>query len=157
MLALKGVGRVDESKELCLEFLKNNNVNPFKIKSWEEMMSSDRIVPEKYDALILYFAMNLNGGLVQYSYKSKEPYFLDIIKEAIYERLCDKRIRGKTDVFSELVAVVAGDLAGEILKEDSTLISIFTSFIILGIMNVGIDSWCKYYEKTKEIEGKKND
>lgn len=140
---------MDNSKELCLEFLKTNNINPFKVKAWEEMLNCKEFKIEDYDTLILYFAMNLNRGLTHYSYKSKEPQFLDMIKEIIYKNLTDKRTRGKIDVMAELNAVVIGEFAEKITNNNSAIISIFTSFIVLGIINVGIDSWCTYYEKNR--------
>lgn len=145
-----------DNKKLCMEFLETNNVNPFKIKKWEDMLNQKIIDPEEYDTLILYFAMNANEGVVQYSYKSEEPEFLKAIKDTIYKRLIDRRTRGKIDIVAEFCAIIIGDLSEKIAGNDSALISVFVSFIILGIVNMGIDSWCTYYERTKEMNGENN-
>lgn len=144
---------MDDNITRCVDFLKTNNINPFKIKEWEEMLNKECIDPEEYDVLILYFAMSIDGGLAHYSYKSESPEFLAEIKDTIYQNLKNERSRGKIDMITEFGALVVGKLSEKILNDNTMLISVFTSFILLGIVNIGIDAWCDYYEKSKKSQG----
>lgn len=136
----------------CLKFLDENNINPFKISEWKEMIGSPDIDLYEYDNLLLYFAMNLSGVVVHYSYKDKKPEFLDAVKAAVYDKVKDQNFRGKTDLFTEFGAVFIADKLGHIVMEDSSILPAFIAFLLIEISKVGIEAWCKYYEETVKAE-----
>lgn len=142
----------EETISKCIQFLDRNNVNPFKISEWEELIRQDIIDPELYEGLLLYFAMNLNEGVVHYSYKGKYPQFLLEIKDAMYRKLMDQNFRGKTDLFTQFGSVFIAENLSNIILKDSTVLPAFISFILIEISKIGVDSWCRYYEKTKVRE-----
>lgn len=132
----------------CTQFLINNNINPFKISEWQELIKQDSMDIESYEKLLLYFAMNLNENVAHYSYKNGYPQFLSEIRDEIYKKLMDQNLRGKIDLFTQFGSVFVAEKLSNIIIEDSDVLPAFIAFILIEISKIGIDAWCKFYEKT---------
>lgn len=136
--------------EECEQFLKDSNINAFKVSEWKRLITDEDIDPVEYDKLILYFAVNVEKDNMIYAFKGEYPEFLNAIYDTIYEKIKDKKFRGQIDIFSQIGVVLIAEQLTTIVSPDNSVLSVFISFVLLEVSKMGIDAWCKYYEWKKK-------
>lgn len=78
----------NELKEMCLNFLDENNFNSFKVSEWKGLTEKNSIDLTEYYRLVLCFATQMNNSGVYQSNNKISPNFLYEIQTAGH---CKKR------------------------------------------------------------------
>ncbi len=129
-------------------FLTERNFNSFKINEWREILLSENFSIMEYEKLLQYFAVSAFKFQNGFSAASS-PKFLASLEEAIYDVLSDDTNRGKANILmSSAISGLSATIASS-WNMDPFIVSGFMNLIILSIMKIGIDAWCKYYEAKK--------
>lgn len=149
--------------QVCKQQLLDSNMNQFVVADWEQLALSEYFDLSKYDGLVFAFAYNIE---TQYGYARKKSSvsFLKAIESTIYEHLTDCETRGKLDILATLSVDSLIDTTGiaahiEQIATNTGLavpmINLFTTLVIIGILKIGVEAWCKYY-KSKQSSNEDN-
>lgn len=134
---------------LCFDagnaFLAERNLNSFKIDEWREVLLSENFNIVEYEKLLQYFAIGTFKSQDGFSSASL-PSFLASLEASIYSVLSDEANKGKANILmSSAISGFSGTIAST-WGVDPFIVSGFLNLIILSIIKIGIDAWCKYYE-----------
>lgn len=134
---------------LCFDagnaFLTERNLNSFKIDEWQEILLSENFSIMEYEKLLQYFAIGAFKSQDGFS-SAVPPNFLASLEASIYSVLSDEANRGKANI---LMSSAISGLSGTIASTwgiEPFIISGFLNLIILSVIKIGIDAWCKYYK-----------
>ena len=138
----------------CLLFLERYNVNVFKLNEWHQMIGDETFSEQAYMEIVNYFAVDV----LQYgnSFASSQSdlritYFLE---NELYQLLSSEKNRGKAEVLtSSLISAVATSIAN-MYNIDVFIVTGLTNLITLGILKMGINAWCCYFEEKYKKESK---
>lgn len=142
----------NELKEMCLNFLDENNFNSFKVAEWKDLTEKNSIDLIEYDRLVLYFATQLNNSGVYQSNNKISPNFLYEIQTAVYCKLKDESFKAKMNMFIQFGTIHVSELLADFIGQDSPIFITFCAFVFMEIYLVGIDAWCRYYKDRIEIK-----
>ena len=134
---------------LCFDdgnaFLTERNLNSFKINEWREALLSEYFSIMEYEKLLHYFAVSVFKSQNGFS-SASSPKFLASLEAAIYDVLSDEANRGKANILmSSAISGLSGTIAST-WNMEPFIVSGFLNLIILSIMKIGVDAWCKYYK-----------
>ncbi len=139
----------------CAIFLEKYNVNVFKLNEWRQVVRNETFSEDAYMEIVDYFAIDvLRQGNSFASSKSdiKITYFLG---NELYQFLSSEKNRGKAEILtSSLISTIATDMAN-MYNMDVFIVTGITNLIVLGIVKMGINAWCRYFEEKYEKEPKK--
>lgn len=130
----------------CTTFLIENNVNSFKLIEWQQLIEKTDFSIDMYEELIVYFATDEVQPTIIFASSNSDVKFISFLEEGIYHFLSSQKNRGTgeiliTSIISSIIPSVAS-----ICSIDVSVLTGFANLIILGILKIGIDAWCKYYE-----------
>lgn len=139
----------------CSLFLEKYNVNVFKLNEWHQVIENETFSENRYMDIVDYFAIDvLRQGNSFASSKNdlKLTYFLE---NELYHLLSSEKNRGKAEILtSSLISTVAASIAN-MYNMDVFIVTGITNLIVLGIVKMGVNAWCRYFEEKYEKESKK--
>jgi len=139
----------------CTLFLEKYNVNVFKLNEWHKVIENETFSEYIYMDIVDYFANDvLRQGNSFASSKSdlKLTYFLE---NELYHLLSSGKNRGKAEILtSSLISTVATSIAN-MYNMDVFIVTGITNLIVLSIVKMGVNAWCRYFEEKYEKESKK--
>lgn len=139
----------------CSLFLEKYNVNAFKLNEWHQVIENETFSENIYMDIVDYFAYDvLRQGNSFASSKNdlKLTYFLE---NELYHLLSSEKNRGKAEILtSSLISTVATSIAN-MYNMDVFIVTGITNLIVLSIVKIGVNAWCRYFEEKYERESKK--
>ncbi len=128
------------------EFLTQNNVNVFKIMEWKNLLGNSNFDITEYEKLLLYFNVSVFREGTTFA-SVNPPNILKIVEEQVYLFLKEKENHGKAEL---LITGLISEICVEISKHidiNAFIVAGILDLLLLGIMKIGINTWCKYYEE----------
>lgn len=139
----------------CSLFLKRYNVNVFKLNEWYQTIENETFSGYLYMEIVDYFAIDVlrqDNSFASSNSNLKITYFLE---NELYRLLSSEKNRGKAEILtSSLTSTVATSIANT-YNMDVFIVTGITNLIVLGIVKMGINAWCRYFEEKYKKESKK--
>lgn len=136
----------------CSLFLEEYNVNVFKHNEWRQMLEDEIFSEQAYMEIVDYFAIDvLQQGNSFASSKSdlKITYFLE---KELYQLLSSEKNRGKAEILTSSLISAAATSVANMYNIDIFIVTGLTNLITLGILKIGINAWCQYFEEKNKKE-----
>ena len=136
-------------------FLIKNKVNIFKVIEWEKLLESEDFNINEYDKILLYFNVSIFKDTTGFA-SVTPPNVLKIVEEQVYLFLKDERFQGKTELLvTGLVSEICVEISNHI-DVNVFIVGGILDLLLLGIMKIGINTWCKYYEEKRNSNDTEN-
>lgn len=139
----------------CSLFLERYNVNVFKLNEWHQVIEDETFSGYLYMEIVDYFAIDVlrqDNSFASSNSDLKITYFLE---NELYHLLSSEKNRGKAEILtSSLISTVATSIAN-MYNMDVFIVTGITNLIVLGIVKMGINAWCRYFEEKYKKESKK--
>lgn len=136
----------------CSLFLEKCDVNVFKLNDWYQTIEDETFSEQIYMEIVDYFTVDvLQQGSSFASSKSdlKITYFLE---KELYQLLSSEKNRGKAEVLTSSLISVAATSIANMYNIDVFIATGLTNLIALGMIKMGINAWCQYYEEKYKKE-----
>ncbi len=139
----------------CSLFLERYSVNVFKLNEWYQVIEDETFSEYLYMDIVDYFAIDVlrqDNSLASSNSDIRITYFLE---NELYHLLSSEKNRGKAEILTtSLISTVATSIAN-MYNMDVFIVTGITNLIVLGIVKVGINAWCRYFEEKYKKESKK--
>ena len=139
----------------CSLFLEKYSVNVFKLNEWHQMIEDEIFSEYLYIEIVDYFAIDVlrqDNSFASSNSDLKITYFLE---NELYHLLSSEKNRGKAEILtSSLISTVATNIAN-MYNMDIFIVTGITNLIVLGIVKMGINAWCRYFEEKYRTESEK--
>lgn len=131
----------------CSDFLEKCNVNVFKLQEWKKLVNGDDFSEVEYDKLIEYFIVDTMQPDNSLASTKDNLNLKSCVEEEIYKVLSSEKNRGKAQILTTaLISAISANIANA-LNINEFITTGIANLILLGIIKVGVDAWCHYYEK----------
>lgn len=139
----------------CSLFLEKYNVNVFKLSEWQQIIGSEIFSEQAYMELVNYFALDAMQQGDSFASAKADLKIVYYLENELYKMLSSEKNRGKAEILtSALISAVATNVANQ-YQVDVFIVTGLTDLIALGILKIGINAWCRYFEEKykKDLHG----
>lgn len=128
------------------DFLKSINVNIFKLQEWNDILNAEEFSIGKYSELVNYFVLDSTKNQNGWASQSGNVSVVAHLEKELYEYLSSEKERAKAELLTTSAIGGISSYVAEKLGLDVFIVTGFANLIILGIIKIGINGWCKYYK-----------
>lgn len=136
----------------CTLFLEKYDVNVFKLNEWHQTIEETTFSEQMYMEIVDYFAVDVlqqGNSFASSKIDLKITYFLE---KELYQLLSSEKNRGKAEVLTSSLISAAATSVANMYNIDVFIATGLTNLIALGMIKMGINAWCQYYEEKNKKE-----
>lgn len=132
-------------------FLTGEKLNSFRIYEWRTLLSEADFEIEKYNELVLYFSVSAFQTNTGFS-SVEPPKFVECLQKEVYNALVSDTNRGKANVLLSSAIGGIGALVATQFQMNPFVVGGFLNLILISVVKIGVDAWCRFYEEKANIK-----
>ena len=142
-------------KELILEcssFFQKCSVNSFKLYEWHQIIEGESFSLKLYNELVDYFAADVLQTGNSLASSNNDLRLIFFLEKELYNVLSSGKNRGKAELLTSSLISAAATSVANMLNVDVFITTGLANLIVLGVIKMGINAWCRYFEEKYKEE-----